>query len=104
MYNYSKLMAGTGTYFHSELLNFKEKVARLPKEVKANPSHTGSTASRRKRAMDCWQAFKRDVKSEVKSGNGGVQHDADHGWITFSRVMSKAIDTQKKRNAKSATE
>ena len=38
MYDYSKLMAGTGTNFHSELLNFKEKVAWLPKEMKANPS------------------------------------------------------------------
>jgi hypothetical protein len=38
MYDYSKLMAGTGTDFHSELLNFKEKVAWLPKEMKANPS------------------------------------------------------------------
>ena len=54
--------------------------------------------------MDSWRAFEREVKSEEKSGNGGVQHDADHEWITFSRVMSKAIDTQKKRNAKSATE
>ena len=36
--------------------------------------------------------------------NGGVQHDADHEWITFNRMMLNAIDAQKKRNAKSATE
>jgi hypothetical protein len=35
-----------------------------------------------------------EKRSEVRK-RGRVQHDADHEWITFSRVMSKAIDTQK---------
>ena len=38
-YDYSKLMAGKGTDFHSELLNFREKVARLPKGVRADPAY-----------------------------------------------------------------
>ena len=38
-YDYSKLMAGTGTEFHSELLNFKESIARLPKGVRADPAY-----------------------------------------------------------------
>jgi hypothetical protein len=102
-YDYSKLMAGTGTDFHSELLNFKEKIARLPKGVRADPAYW-ITRIKEKTSDGQLAAFEREVKSEEKSGNGGVQHDADHEWITFSRVMSKAINTQKKRNAKSATE
>jgi hypothetical protein len=38
-YDYSKLMAGTGTDFHSELLNFKDKIAQLPKGVRADPAY-----------------------------------------------------------------
>ena len=102
-YDYSKLMAGTGTDFHSELLNFKEKVARLPKGVRADPAYWINRI-KEKTSDGQLAAFEREVKSEEKSGNGGVQHDADHEWITFSRVMSKAIDTQRKRNAKSAAE
>ena len=102
-YDYSKLMAGTGTDFHSELLNFKEKVARLPRGVRADPAYWINRI-KEKTSDGQLAAFEREVKSEEKSGNGGVQHDADHEWITFSRVMSKAIDTQRKRNAKSAAE
>jgi hypothetical protein len=32
-------MAGTGTDFHSELLNFKEKIARLPQGVRTDPAY-----------------------------------------------------------------
>ena len=63
-YDYSKLMAGTGTNFHSELLNFKEKVARLPKEVKANPSYWINRI-KEKTSDGLLAAFEREVKSEV---------------------------------------
>jgi hypothetical protein len=44
------------------------------------------------------------VKREEKSGNGGVQHDADHEWITFSRVMSKQSILIRNATQKSAIE
>jgi hypothetical protein len=44
------------------------------------------------------------VKEEVKTGNGGAQYDADHKWTVFNRLMSKAVDVQKRRNAKAEPE
>ena len=102
-YDYSKLMAGTGTDFHSELLNFKEKVARLPKGVKADPPYWINRI-KQKTSDGLLASFERQVKEEVKTGNGGALFDADHEWIAFSRIMSKAIDVQKRRNAKPETE
>jgi hypothetical protein len=96
-------MAGTGTDFHSELLNFKEKVARLPKGVRADPAYWINRI-KEKTSDGLLASFERQVKEEVKTGNGGAQFDADNEWIAFSRIMSKAIDVQKRRNAKSATE
>ena len=81
-------MAGTRTDFQSELLNFKEKVARLPKEVKADPPYWINRI-KEKTSDGLLAAFEREVKNEVKSGNGGVQHVADHEWIIFSRVMCR---------------
>ena len=51
--------------------------------------------------MGCWRALiERQVKEEVNTGNGGALFDADHEWIVFSSIMSKAIDVKKRRNAK----
>ena len=33
-------------------------------------------------------SFERQVKEEVKTGNGGGQYDADHEWTAFNRFMS----------------
>ena len=73
-YNYSKLMAGTGKDFHSELLNFKEKVARLPKGVRADPAYWINRI-KEKTSDGQLAAFEREVIKEEKLGNGGVQHD-----------------------------
>jgi hypothetical protein len=69
-YDYSKLMAGTGTDFHSELLNFKEKISRLPKGVRADPAYW---INRIKEKMSDGQlaAFDCELKSEEKSGKWG---------------------------------
>jgi hypothetical protein len=76
-YNYRKLMAGTGTDFHSELLNFKEKVARLPKGVKADPPYWINRI-KEKTSDGLLAVFERQVKEEMKTGNGGAQYDAGH--------------------------
>ena len=100
-------MAGTGTDFHSELLNFKRSRRKwhgLPKGVKADPPYWINRI-KEKTSDGLLAAFERQVKEKVKTGNGGARFDADHEWITFSRnMMSKAIEAQKRGNAKSATE
>ena len=89
--------------FHSELLNFQEEIVRLPKGVRADPAYWINRV-KEKSSDGLLASFERQVKEEVKTGNGGAQFDADNEWIAFSRIMSKAIDIQKRRNVKSATE
>ena len=38
-YKYSKLFAGNGLVFHTELDKFREILARLPEAVKGEPRH-----------------------------------------------------------------
>ena len=89
--------------FHSELLNFQEKIARLPKGVRADPAYWINRI-KEKSSDGLLASFERQVKEEVKTGNGGAQYDADHEWTAFTRLMSKAIDVQKRRNAKAEPE
>ena len=70
-YNYSKLMAGTGKDFHSELLNFKEKVARLPKGVRADPAYWINRI-KEKTSDGQLAAFEREVIKEEKSQEMGA--------------------------------
>ena len=102
-YNYDKLLQGTGMDFHSELLNFQEKIARLPKGVRADPAYWINRI-KEKASDGLLASFERQVREEVKTGNGGAQYDADHEWTAFNRLMSKAIDVQKRRNAKAEPE
>jgi hypothetical protein len=63
--------------FHSELLNFQEEIARLPKGVRADPAYWINRI-KEKSSDELLASFERQVREEVKTGNGGAQYDADH--------------------------
>ena len=89
--------------FHSELLNFQEKIARLPKGVRADPAYWINRI-KDKSSDGLLASFERQVKEEMKTGNGGAQYDnADHEWTAFNRLMSKAIDCPETTQRKSRT-
>ena len=102
-YDYDKLLRGTGMDFHSEILNFQEKIARLPKGVRADPAYWINRI-KEKSSDGLLASFERQVKEEMKTGNGGAQYDnADHEWTAFNRLMSKAIDCPETTQRKSRT-
>jgi hypothetical protein len=88
-YDYDKLLRGMGMDFHSELLNFQEKVARLPTGVRVDPAYWINRI-KEKTSDGLLASFERQVKEEVKTGNGGAHSMTPINELITSGLLSIA--------------